>query len=280
MTTPLSVLVTGVSTGIGRTTAATLLAKGHTVYGSARKAADFGALTDHASFTGLVFDVTDRQAIKQAIQTIQEAGPLHAVVNNAGVAITGPLETLAEEQYRLQFEVNVFGVLAVTQEALPLLHAAKEAGAPQVKVINISSISGYLSSPFTGIYSASKFALEAITDAWRRELHPYGIDVISIAPGPVKTPIWAKGSKQTAAYEGTRYAHVLDGLNNFTKKANAAGLEPQVIADRILRALVTDQPRPDQLIMKKALLARVIKWMPKRMQDRILLKNLAKRQRY
>ena len=273
----LHLLLTGVSSGIGRTTAHHLLQAGHIVYGSARKASDFGDLTAHPNFRGLVFDVTDRAAVRSAIGGIEQ---LDAVINNAGVAVTGPLETLSEEQYRLQFEVNVFGLIAVTQAALPLLHAAREAGRTNVKIINVSSVSGYLSSPFTGIYSGSKFAVEAITDAWRRELDRFGIDVISVAPGPVQTPIWDKGKVQTSAYEGTKYAGVLDGMAAYSERANAGGLPPERIAEVIGKALTDERPRPDQLVMKKGWMAKVLRRLPKRMQDRIILRNLLVGKRY
>ncbi|OAV43376.1 SDR family oxidoreductase [Lewinella sp. 4G2] len=276
----MTILITGVSTGIGRSTAEALLEAGHTVYGSARKAGDFGELEKHSAFTGLVFDVTDRAAIRAGIARIQAKGELHAVVNNAGIAVTGPLETLDEAQYRKQFDVNVFGLLAVCQEALPLLHAAREAGRENVKIINVSSVSGYLSSPFTSIYSASKFAVEAITDGMRRELMPYGIDVISIAPGPVKTPIWGKGAVQTEAYVGNRYEEMLGRLEDYTQKANAGGLEPEVIATAIRTALEKDRPRPDQLVMKKGWMAKLVRRLPKRTQDKLIRKNLDNNKRY
>jgi len=277
----MNILLTGVSTGIGRTTAELLLQKGNIVYGTVRKAADAVGLTDHTNFRPLVMDVTDRASIREAIVSIKASGePLHALINNAGIAVSGPLETLAEEDYRRQFDVNVFGGLAVSQEALPLLHAAREAGEANVKIVFISSVSGYVTSPFTGIYSASKFATEAITDGLRRELHPFGIDVISVAPGPVKTPIWEKAKTQTKAYAGTRYAHVLDKLVAYTEAAEAGGVEPERVAELILRILETKRPRPDQLIMKKSWLVRLMRQLPKRMQDKLFLRNIEENKRY
>ena len=181
----MNILLTGVSTGIGLTTAQTLLSAGHHVWGTVRRPADAQQLSSHPAFSALVMDVTDRASVRSAIAEIAASGkPLHAVINNAGIAVSGPLETLAEADYRRQFDVNVFGGLAVSQEALPLLHAAREAGETNLKIIYVSSVSGYVTSPFTGIYSASKFATEAIVDGLRRELMPFGIDVLSVAPGP------------------------------------------------------------------------------------------------
>lgn len=286
-----TILLTGVSSGIGLTTAHYLLARGFFVYGSRRAGGAAGAtssgggaldvsLEQQPNFRALTFDVTDRPAIQAAIQQIREDGrPLSAVINNAGIAISGPVETLSEAQYRKQFDVNVFGLIAVTQEALPLLHEAKTAGL-HPRIINIGSVSGYLTSPFTTLYSASKFAVEALTDGLRRELLPFGIDVISVAPGPVKTPIWAKGREQTAAYEGTRYADVLAKLGPYTQAAEADGVEPELVAAAIHKALTDPTPKPNVLVMKKSWLVRVLQLTPKRFQDKFFTKRLAENRRY
>ncbi len=274
-------LITGVSSGIGLTTAKYLLQRGYTVYGSLRGGnAGADQLAKYPTFTPLTFDVTDRPAIHAAVQQIRETGhQLTGVVNNAGVAISGPVETLSEAQYRKQFDVNVFGLLAVCQETLPLLHAAQEAGLSP-RIVNVGSVSGYLTSPFTTLYSASKFAVEALTDGMRRELLPFGIDVISIAPGPVKTPIWAKGREQTAAYRGTRYEKVLEKLGPYTEAAEADGVEPEVVAEAIYKALTDEKPNPNVLVMKRGWLVKLLRLTPKRFQDRFFLKRLAENRRY
>ncbi len=275
-----SILVTGVSSGIGRTTAKYLLDRGFQVYGSVRGDAGAGDLDQQPGFTALQFDVRDREAIRAGVRRILEDGArLVGVVNNAGVAITGPVETVSEEEYRRQFEVNVFGLVAVCQETLPLLHAAKEAGF-RPRIVNIGSVSGYLTSPFTTIYSASKFAVEALTDGLRRELLPFGIDVISVAPGPVKTPIWAKGREQTEAFIDNRYSHMLEKLGPYTEAAEADGVEPETVAAAVYEALTAESPRPDVLVMKKGWMARLLKLTPKRFQDRLFTKRLAENRRY
>ena len=276
-----TILLTGVSSGIGHTTAGYLLDRGFIVYGSVRKGgAAGGNLLQQERFHELVFDVTDREAVRAGVARIKENGhPLHAVVNNAGVAISGPVETLAEAQYRKQFEVNVFGLTAVIQEALPALHAARAAG-HHPRIINVSSVSGYLTSPFTSFYSASKFAVEALTDGLRRELDPFGIDVISVAPGPVKTPIWAKGRAQTEAFQNDRYRPMLERLGPYTEAAEADGVEPEVVAEAIHRVLTEKRPKPNVLVMKKSWMARALQLAPKRLQDRLFLKRLAENRRY
>jgi NAD(P)-dependent dehydrogenase (short-subunit alcohol dehydrogenase family) len=277
----MNILLTGTSSGIGKATAQLLLDAGHHVYGTVRKPADAEQLALHPAFTALIMDVTDRPSIVAVMDTIRASGePLHAVINNSGVALSGPLETLPESDYRHQFDVNVFGLLAVCQEALPLLHDARAAGINNVKIINVSSVSGYITSMFTSMYSASKFAVEAITDGLRRELLPFGIDAISVAPGPVKTPIWEKAKSQTKPYEGNRYAYVLEKLGPYTDAAAASGVTPEKVASTILKALEDERPRPDQLVMKKSYLIRLVMMLPKRMQDKMLLKNLDGNKRY
>ena len=277
----MNILITGTSTGIGQTTTKALLAAGHQVHGTARKAQDHEQYQSQPNYTGHQMDVTDRESIKAVVHAIKATGqPLEAVINNAGVAISGPLEQLPESEYRKQLDINLFGPLAIAQETLPLLREARNAGKTNVKIINVSSVAGYLSSPFTGIYSASKFGLEALTDALRRELMPTGIDVISIAPGPVKTPIWGKGREQTGNFIGGHYEDVLSYLGDYVKSANDGGLEPEVIANAIVKTIENPRPRPDQLIMKKRWMAKLIMRLPKRLQDRLIRKNLEKAKRY
>ena len=275
-----SILITGVSSGIGLTTAGYLLNRGFHVYGSVRRGAGPDILRQHPSFTALQFDVRDRDAIRAGVRRILDDGArLVGLVNNAGVAISGPIETVSEDEYRRQFEVNVFGLVAVCQEVLPLLHASREAGF-YARIVNIGSVSGYLTSPFTSIYSASKFAVEALTDGLRRELLPFDIDVISVAPGPVKTPIWQKGREQTAAFEGNRYSDMLAKLGPYTEAAEADGVEPEVVAEAVYRALTEERPDPAVLVMKKAWMAKLLKLTPKRFQDKFFTKRLAENRRY
>ncbi|MCP9234312.1 SDR family oxidoreductase [Lewinella sp. JB7] len=275
-----AILVTGVSSGIGLTTAAHLLDRGFHVYGSVRRGAGPEELTKEQRFSVVHFDVTDREAIRRGVEQIRTDGNrLVGVVNNAGVAISGPVETISEAEYHRQFEVNVFGLIAVTQETLPLLHEARETGF-RPRIVNISSVSGYLTSPFTTLYSASKFAVEALTDGLRRELMTFGIDVISVAPGPVKTPIWSKGREQTEAFRNSRYGAMLEKLGPYTEAAEAAGIEPEVVAEAVYRALTDENPRPDVLVMKKSWMAKALALAPKRVQDKVFAKRLDQNRRY
>ena len=273
MTPADSILITGVSSGIGHVTARDLLRRGFHVYGSVRGSAAPADLTADPNFTVLTFDVRDREGVRAGIRRIlQDGRRLVGVVNNAGVAVPGPVETTSEEEYRRQFDVNVFGLIAVCQEALPLLHAAREAGAGP-RIVNVSSVSGYLTSPYMAFYSSSKFAVEAITDGLRRELLPFGIDVVSVAPGPTKTPIWEKGREQTDGFVDNRYSHLLPQLGPYTEAAHRDGVDPQDVAEAIHDALTAARPKPHVLIMKKRWLAKVVRHMPKRMQDRFFTKR-------
>lgn len=278
-----TVLISGVSTGIGRAGAEKLLSEGWRVYGSVRKAGDAQELSTAypERFHELVFDVTDPTARQAGVATIKQNGhTLRALINNAGIAVSGPLENISEEDVRRQFEVNVFGLLGLTQDCLPLLHESKAAGIEKVRIINVSSVSGIFASAFTALYSASKFAVEALTDGLRRELMPFDIDVISVAPGPVKTPIWQKAADRAHVFENSRYAFILDRLPAYLENTEKSAIPAALIAHRFYEVLTTDRPRPFNLLMSKAWLMKIVRHLPKRMQDKMVWKNLNSSKRY
>ena len=192
-----NILITGASTGIGYDLVKVFLKNGYAVFGSVRKQEDAERLSNDfgSGFEPLVFDVTDHQAIEEAAkglaQSIGKEG-LAGVINNAGIAVAGPFTELDVDEFRYQFEVNVFGMIKVTQAFLPLLGARKNHGSIPGKIIQISSVSGRMGMPFVSPYVGSKHAMEGITECIRKELLLYGIDVILIEPGPIKTPIWEK----------------------------------------------------------------------------------------
>ncbi|MEM7573844.1 MAG: SDR family NAD(P)-dependent oxidoreductase [Bacteroidota bacterium] len=277
-----TVLISGVSTGIGKATALELLQRGWRVYGSVRRAEDAKELTEaHPDrFHAIIMDVTDAVARASAVAQVEAAGhQLSALVNNAGVAISGPLELLPEAQIRQQFEVNVFGLLGLTQVCLPLLHRAQEAGESPVRIVNVSSVSGYVSSPYTSLYSASKFAVEALTDGLRRELYDFNIDVVSIAPGPVKTPIWQKASDQRDVFTG-RYAHVVEKLDPYLENTMKTAIPAEVVALKIADVLEARRPRPDQIVMPKGWMIRLFRLFPKRRVDKLAVKRINSARRY
>ena len=190
-------VITGVSTGIGLELTRQFIAKGYHVFGSVRKVEDAerlqAALGD--SFTALLFDVTDYPAIEKAVAVVEEKvgeQGLAGLINNAGIAVGGPALHVDIKDFEYQFQVNVFGLIRCTQLFAPLLGARENHQTLPGRIINIGSVSGKLGMPFVSPYVGSKFAVEGLSDSLRRELLIYGIDVILIGPGPIKTPIWKK----------------------------------------------------------------------------------------
>jgi NAD(P)-dependent dehydrogenase (short-subunit alcohol dehydrogenase family) len=191
MTTPRAILITGTSTGIGAACAIELDRRGFKIFAGVRTYEAGQKLQEKASslLTPVLLDVTDAATIAAAAAIIKEQTGhrgLAGLINNAGITISGPLELIPINELRRQFEVNVIGQIAVTQAVLPLLRTAKG------RIVNIGSVNGALSPPYLGPYAASKFALEALTDALRMELRTWDIHVSLIEPGPVATPIWDK----------------------------------------------------------------------------------------
>ena len=191
------VVVTGASTGIGFAACQVLIRRGFRVFGSVRTPADADRLREKlgTNYVPILFDVTDPSSVKQAATAVREAAGeerLFGLVNNAGIAVAGPLAYLPLERFRLQIEVNLLGVHTVTQAFLPLLGTEPSRLGEPGRIVNISSVSGRLAVPFLGAYAASKFGLEGYSDSLRRELMLFGIKVILIEPGAVVTPIWEK----------------------------------------------------------------------------------------
>jgi NAD(P)-dependent dehydrogenase (short-subunit alcohol dehydrogenase family) len=244
-----SVVVTGVSTGIGRATALLLARRGFHVFGSVRKPQDAASLqqTLGERFTPLVFDVTDEAAARAAAQTVRVAlngRRLAGLVNNAGIAVGGPLTDVPIAEFRKQLEVNVTGPMIVTQAFLPLLGTDKTLTGVPGRIVNISSVGGKMGAPFLGPYVASKHALEGLSESLRRELMFHGVDVILIAPGHVATPIWDKAEE----IDPTPYAHLpifpaMQKFLEFFVAEGRRGFPPERVAGVIHTALTAAKPR-------------------------------------
>lgn len=240
------VLVTGVSTGIGYATVAALLQQGYAVFGSVRKSADAGRLAGDfgRDFTPLVFDVTQEGQVRAAAACVAEqlgAEGLWGLVNNAGISRPGPLSELSASALREHLETNVMGVFHVTRAFLPLLRAQPGRTLPPGRIVNISSVSGRIAYPFMGPYAASKHALEALSDSWRRELMLYGVDVIVIEPGAIQTPIWDKASVISSEFAATDFGPILKNIDLQESKRGALPVER---ATRIIcRALGCRRPK-------------------------------------
>jgi len=275
------VVITGTSTGIGAACALHLDKLGFCVFAGVRKDADGDALKQKSSgrLTPVCIDVTDAATIASAAKTVTaavgEAG-LTGLVNNAGIAVAGPLEYLPIDDVRQQLEVNVTGQLAVTQAFLPLLRLARG------RIVNIGSANGRVAIPFVGLYSASKFAMEGLTDAMRMELKPWGIEVSIIEAGGIATPIWQKST--AAADEMIRNlperAHELYGaaIPAFRKAAAREAqkaISPDIVAQAVTHALVSKKPGTRYPVGRNASLQVIIaRLLPDRFRDGLILRRL------
>jgi NAD(P)-dependent dehydrogenase (short-subunit alcohol dehydrogenase family) len=224
-----SVVVTGASTGIGHACVKVLAASGFHVFGGLRKPADADRLSQEfgTGFTPLLFDVTDEAAVAAAARKVEaalEGGTLFGLVNNAGVAVPGPLLYLKVDDFRHQLEVNLTGQLIVTQAFAPLLGADRARKGPPGRIVMISSVGGKNAMPFVGPYAASKFALEGFSESLRREMIMFGIDVVIVAPGAVATPIWDKSDIDITTYSNTPYLAPLGKLRDFMIAMGRNGL--------------------------------------------------------
>ncbi len=270
-----SVVVTGVSTGIGWGITKVLTGQGVRVFGSVRKAADADRLKQEFGdrFVPLIFDVTDEAAVRAAAEQVRVAldgEPLMGLVNNAGVAVAGPLLHLPIADFRQQIEVNLTGVVATTQAFAPLLKGDR-AG----RIVNISSVGGKNGSPFMGPYNASKFALEGLSESLRRELMLFGIDVIVVAPGAVATPIWGKAKPEDIEpYRDTPFYPALQKVHAFMTASGASGLAPEVIGEAVAKALTTAKPKVRYTVAPNPVMTFMMANLPRRMVDNMVGKRL------
>lgn len=245
-------VVTGASTGIGRASVLLLLERGYTVYAGVRTRADCAALQAqgdgaHDRLRVLVLDVTSQEDVAAAAQRVNDeldGGHFHGLVNNAGIAVAGPLEFLPLDDLRRQFEVNVVGQVAMAQAFLPLLRERPG------RLVFVGSVSGLVSSRLLGAYASSKFALEAVVDAFRRELMPFKVRVSMVEPGRIATPIWEKSlsagiqrmsSMPAKAHE--YYGNLVDDLASGAKFAAEHGTRPEEVARAVHRALSAPRSR-------------------------------------
>jgi NAD(P)-dependent dehydrogenase (short-subunit alcohol dehydrogenase family) len=275
-------VVTGVSTGIGYACAIELARQGVHVFGSVRHMGDGDRLRAEINdrFTPLVFDVTDAGAVRAAAEQVAAAVGdygLWGLVNNAGIAVSGPLQHLQIDELRHQFEVNLFGLLGVTQAFLPLLGARRACPHPPGRIVNISSVSGRIAFPFLGPYSASKHALEALSDSLRRELLIYGVDVIVIQPGAIRTPIWDKAAQEDAGWlAGTDYYKAaIRFQRSAVAQGREGGLPSEQVAQTVFKALNHAKPKTRYLLAKNKLTHWwLVRALPDRWFDKLITRML------
>jgi NAD(P)-dependent dehydrogenase (short-subunit alcohol dehydrogenase family) len=275
-----SVVVTGASTGIGRGCVKVLIASGLRVFGSVRKQRDADRLSKEfgANFMPLIFDVTDEAMVAAAakqVKTALGAETLFGLVNNAGIAVPGPLLYLKIDDFRHQISVNLTGQLIVTQAFAPLLGAdPSHRGAPG-RIVMISSVGGKQAWPFLGPYSASKFGLEGMSESLRRELMLFGIDVIIIAPGAVATPIWDRANAaEIAQFANTPYVRALEKMQAFMISNGKKGLPPEKLGEAVKTALTVSKPKTRYTITPNPARNLMFNTLPKRIVDNLVARRL------
>jgi len=275
-----SVVITGASTGIGWATAKLLLDRGFRVFGSVRKQADADRLSSEfgANFTPLLFDVTNEAAVLAAAREVRAAlrgETLSGLVNNAGIAVAGPVLELAADEFRRQMDVNVIGPIIATQAFGPLLGSDPSLKGPKGRIVMVSSVAGKNGNPLMSAYSASKHAIEGLSESLRRELMLFGIDVVIIAPGAVKTPIWGKAEEvDVSPYRNSPFFPALEGIRKFMRQLGENGLPPEKIAATIAEALTSAHPKVRYQITPDPMRHLMAAILPKRMVDRIIAKRL------
>jgi len=275
-----SVVITGASTGIGWATAKLLLDRGFRVFGSVRKEVDADRLKREfgTNFIPLLFDVTDEATVLAAARQVRAAlggETLFGLVNNAGIAVTGPVLELAADEFRRQMDVNVIGPIIATQAFGPLLGSDPSLKGPKGRIVMISSVAGKNGNPLTAAYAASKHAIEGLSESLRREMMLFGIDVIIIAPGPVKTPIWSKAEEvDISAYKNSPFFPAMERMRKFMLHLGEIGSPPERIAERIAEALTLASPKVRYQITPDPMRHLVTAVLPKRMVDKIIARRI------
>jgi NAD(P)-dependent dehydrogenase (short-subunit alcohol dehydrogenase family) len=269
-TTQKSVFITGTSSGIGHASALRLAKAGFRVFAGVRKQADAQSLrAEHPGITSIAIDITDAASIASARAELEATlGGLDGLVNNAGIGLAGPMEHVPLDELRRQFEVNVFGQIAVTQALLPLIRRARG------RIVNMGSVGGHITMPFGGVLCGTKSAFGAMNDALRLELRPFGIHVSIIEPGAIHTPAV---EKTLGDIEGTIAAlppdgqnHYASALREFNRRAydrELHGSSPEVVADAVHHALTARRPRSRYPVGRDA---RLLVTMPRLLPDRVL----------
>ncbi len=279
------VVVTGASTGIGQTTANRLAAQGFVVFAGVRREAD-GERLKSQSLPGLrplMIDVADDSSVKRAAAEVDEAtgkAGLVGLVNNAGVSWGGPLEFQELDEIRAMFAVNLFGLIAVTQAMLPMI---RRGGG---RIVNMGSIGGKMSVPFVSAYSATKFGVEAISDALRVELRPWGIKVACIEPGSIATPLWERGFKQFDAQVEKMspkalelYGDLIPRMRKIVERQAGAGIPPARVADAVEHALTATRPKTRYLVGNDARAQSALRLVPDKGRDALLARVVGIRQK-
>jgi NAD(P)-dependent dehydrogenase (short-subunit alcohol dehydrogenase family) len=275
------VVITGVSTGIGLETTRLLISKGYRVFGSVRKQTDADRLQKEMGdcYVPLIMDVTDADAIQRASEKVGAllgSNRLAGLVNNAGMVVSGPLLHLRLSEFRRQLEANMAGPLMVTQAFAPLLGTDKKRTGPVGRIVNISSTVAKVVPPFLGAYAASKWGLEGMSEALRRELKLFGIDLVIIEPGTVNTAMYDKGEiEDLSEFKTTPYWGAIENFRKYIVAEGRKGLPPERLASAVYAALTAAKPKARYAVvpqrMKNWTLPRLL---PSRMVDDAIAKQM------
>ena len=274
-----SFLITGASSGIGKAAVVLLVQKGHRVFAGVRTQKSMEELEKLSpNVYPLLLDVTSRESIlnaKKQIEEIVSENGLDGLVNNAAIAISAPMEFVPMDEVQKQMDVNVTGLIAITQTFLPMLRKGNG------RIVNVGSLSGLLTTPFLGPYCASKYAVEAITDAMRMELHSSGIKVSLIEPGSIKTSMWRNSLSVAVDLEKkmppghVSYRKAVDIFREIAIKTGDAGIAPEKVAQKIEHALCATNPKTRYLVGKEAIMYSIFKKiLPDRAFDYLIYKEL------
>ncbi|MCV9386909.1 SDR family NAD(P)-dependent oxidoreductase [Reichenbachiella ulvae] len=276
-----NVLITGVSTGIGFYATRRFIAEGYTVYGSVRKKEDAERLEAKfgEAYRPLIFDVTDEEMVQQAARVVESEiadEGLQLLVNNSGMAVTGPSQCLSTADFRKQFEVNFLGLVSVTNAFLPLLGAKENSSLPPGKIINISSVAAKSGMPYMTPYGSSKAAVDAYSEGLRRELMLFGIDVVVFNPGPIKTPIWDKVEEPEASMKESPYGPSLLRFLDLSKREAAKAIPVEEFCDQLFEVFQKKKAKTFYLVIRdkwtKFIIPRLL--FSDRAMDRLMFKVL------
>lgn len=269
------ICITGVSSGLGKDLAGYLMERGFHVIGTVRQVADAVYLEEKYPdlFHFSVVDVTKKEDIKSfANKVAMICGPngIKALINNAGIAVSGPLMYLEDGELENQLNVNVIGLHRVTKSLFPLLNAH-----PDARIVNMSSVSGLISYIFLGPYACSKHAVESYSDVLRRELSGFGIKVIVIEPTAAKSKIWDKNLSQIRKYLDTPYGDALKKGERIIARSSESGMEAEEVSKVIYESITRDKPAHRVIVGRKKWLTKLIAyWLPERMVDRLMIKKM------
>ena len=269
-----NILITGASSGIGLACASRLAALGYRVFAGVRSEAASEVIRDTASgITPVILDVCEPSSIHDAVGLLGSE-PLAGLINNAGIAAIGPLELVPVDAWRRQFEVNVIGLVSVTQACLPKLRSGRG------RIVNIGSIAGRSALPGSGAYDSSKFAVEGISDALRMELQQFGVSVSLIEPGAIATGIWRKTlaeldkqDSEAAPDLSDLYSDLNQSIRKEIVESSEHALAPEVVADAVVHAMTASRPKTRYVVGRDAQLSLLLNLLPDRFRDWVILRG-------